>query len=119
MIANLLRGLAVVRSVWEGDLEIAALSHLDWGKPGVTSTDLATVAVDASVPNVEKLRAGLIDAIISVKAADYGVEAVRAAIAAAAEEDLPKFTEIGQCVITTANVDDPANEACIYQETPK
>lgn len=44
MIVNLLRGLAEIRSEWEGTLELSALSSLAFGRAPSWSTDLVAVA---------------------------------------------------------------------------
>lgn len=73
------------------------------------------VGVDGAPANVERLRNGELGAIVSVKAADYGSAAVQAAVDAIRGEELPAKTVIGQCVLTSETLDDPANEACLYE----
>lgn len=77
---------------------------------------LKMVGVDGAPANVQRLRDGELRAIVSVKAADYGVEAVQAAIAAIRGEQLPARTMIGQCILTAATLDDSANKGCLYEK---
>lgn len=75
---------------------------------------LVLIGLDGAPQNVDRLKAGLLNAIVSVKARDYGVEAIKAAVAAVKGEQLPANTVIGQCVLTKDNLSDPANAACLY-----
>lgn len=76
--------------------------------------DLFLIGVDGAPQNVERLKEGKLDAIVSVKARDYGTEAVKAVVAAVAGEQLPEKTVIGQCLLKADNLTDPANAACLY-----
>lgn len=77
------------------------------------------VGVDGAPSNVQRLRDGALAAIVSVKAADYGTEAVQAALKAIAGEELPADTVIGQCVLTADNLEDPKNAGCLYEKAQK
>ena len=77
--------------------------------------DLVLIAVDGAPQNVERLRKGRLDALVSVRAEDYGKEAIKAAVAAMNGQKLPQRTIIGQCLLTAANLDDPDNAPCLYQ----
>jgi ribose transport system substrate-binding protein len=79
------------------------------------SEDLILVGVDGAPENVDFVRAGKIDALVSVKAADYGVAVIKATVAVMAGEKLPANTVIGQCVLRADNLDDPENRACLYE----
>jgi ribose transport system substrate-binding protein len=72
------------------------------------------VGVDGAPANVQRLRDGELQAIVSVKAAEYGVQAVDAAVKAIRGERLPAKTVIGQCVLTKDTLEDPANRDCLY-----
>ena len=76
---------------------------------------LVMIGVDGAPQNVDRLKAGLLDAIVSVKARDYGIAAIDAAVAAVAGKDLPARTVIGQCVLKADNLMDPRNAACLYE----
>jgi ribose transport system substrate-binding protein len=74
-----------------------------------------TIAFDAFIDTIKRLRAGEVDAVGSVAARDYGVAAVDSAVDALNGKNLspevtPKF-----CILTAENVDDPSNEPCLYQ----
>jgi ribose transport system substrate-binding protein len=75
---------------------------------------LVKVALDGSPANVERLESGELDYIVGYKGREYGTEAVKAAVAAIAGEELPAFTEIDQCTITPDNVDE--SQDCIYEQ---
>jgi ribose transport system substrate-binding protein len=77
--------------------------------------DLILVGVDGAPENVDFLRAGKMDALVSVRAADYGVAIIKATVAVMAGEKLPANTVIGQCVLRADNLDDPENKACLYE----
>ena len=77
---------------------------------------LKMVGVDGAPANVQRLRDGELQAIVSVKAADYGIEAIQAAVKAIRGEELPARTVIGQCILTAATLDDPANKRCLYEK---
>jgi hypothetical protein len=55
------------------------------------------------------------DALVSVRAADYGVAIIKATVAVMAGEKLPANTVIGQCVLRADNLDNPENKACLYE----
>lgn len=74
------------------------------------------VGVDGAPANVQRLRDGELQAIVSVKAADYGTEAIDAAVKAIRGETLPARTVIGQCTLTQRTLDDPANKRCLYDK---
>jgi len=76
------------------------------------------VGVDGASPNVERLRDGALSALVSVKAADYGTQVIRTALAAIDGKELPAQTVIGQCVLTADNLDDPRNADCLYDKAP-
>lgn len=77
--------------------------------------DLALIGVDGAPQNVDRLKEGKLDAIVSVKAKDYGTQAIKAVVAAVAGEQLPEKTVIGQCLLRADNLDDPKNAACLYE----
>ena len=77
---------------------------------------LKMVGVDGAPANVQRLRDGELRAIVSVKAADSGVEAIDAAVKAIRGDRLPPKTVIGQCILTQATLDDPANKRCLYDK---
>ena len=81
--------------------------------------DLVLVGVDGAPENVALLRQGKMDALVSVKARDYGVEVIKAVVAASAGERLPPNTVIGQCVLTADTLDDPQNASCLYDSPPQ
>jgi ribose transport system substrate-binding protein len=74
------------------------------------------VGVDGAPANVARLKHGDLSAIVSVKAADYGTAMVQAALRSIKGETLPPKTVIGQCVLTTQTLDDPANKRCLYEK---
>jgi ribose transport system substrate-binding protein len=78
-----------------------------------------TVAFDAFVDNIEALKAGKLDAVVSVAAREYGAETVRAAVDALDGKDVPPEIQPKVCVLTADNVDDPANQACLYEGAPR
>lgn len=77
--------------------------------------ELVLIGVDGAPQNVERLKQGKLDAIVSVKARDYGVEAIKAVVAAVAGQKLPEKTLIGQCLLKSDNLADPENAACLYE----
>ena len=77
--------------------------------------DLILVGVDGAPENVDLVKAGKVDALVSVKAADYGVALIKATVAVMAGEKLPANTVIGQCVLRADNLDDAENKACLYE----
>lgn len=78
-----------------------------------------TVGFDAFVQNIKFLQSGKLDAIVSVAARQYGNETVRAAVDALNGKDVPRAIEPKICVFTADNVEDPANEACLYSGAPQ
>jgi ribose transport system substrate-binding protein len=78
-----------------------------------------TVAFDAFVDNIDALEAGKLDAVVSVAAREYGAETVRAAVDALNGKDVPPEIQPKVCVLTADNVDDPANQACLYEGAPR
>jgi ribose transport system substrate-binding protein len=76
--------------------------------------ELVLIGVDGAPQNVERLRTGKLDAIVSVKARDYGTMAIQAAVIAVSGDDLPQRTEIGQCLLTAETLSDPDNAPCLY-----
>jgi len=75
---------------------------------------LVLIGVDGAPANVDRLKQGKLAAIVSVKARDYGVEAVKAAAAAVHGDTLPEKTLIGQCLLKSENLTEPDNAACLY-----
>lgn len=90
--------------------EVPALERA--GKLG----EVKLVGMDGAPPNVARLQSGALSVIVSVKAADYGKAAVRAAVEAIEGETLPPKTVIGQCILTPENLDDPKNADCLYEK---
>jgi ribose transport system substrate-binding protein len=78
-----------------------------------------TVAFDAFVDNIKALRAGKLDAVVSVAARQYGAETVRAAVDALNGKKVPRSIQPKVCVLTADNVDDPSNAPCLYQGAPQ
>jgi ribose transport system substrate-binding protein len=78
-----------------------------------------TVAFDAFIFNVKALRAGRLDAIVSVAAREYGKDTVKAAVDALNGKHVPSRIKPKTCVLTADNLDDPANQACLYQGAPQ
>jgi ribose transport system substrate-binding protein len=76
--------------------------------------DLVLIGLDGAPQNVERLRQGKLDAIVSVKARDYGTEAIKAAVAAVEGKELPQKTLIGRCLLTAETLSDPENDPCLY-----
>jgi ribose transport system substrate-binding protein len=78
-----------------------------------------TVAFDAFIANVKALRAGRLDAIVSVAALDYGKDTVDAALDALNGKQVPSTIEPKVCVLTADTIDDPANKPCLYSGAPQ
>jgi ribose transport system substrate-binding protein len=78
-----------------------------------------TVAFDAFLSNVKALRAGRLDAIVSVAALDYGKDTVRAAVDALNGKSVPDRIKPKSCVLTADTIDDPANKPCLYSGAPQ
>jgi ribose transport system substrate-binding protein len=78
-----------------------------------------TVAFDAFIANVKALRAGRLDAVVSVAAREYGKDTVQAAVDALNGKQVPARLKPKICVLTADNLDDPANQACLYQGAPQ
>jgi ribose transport system substrate-binding protein len=78
-----------------------------------------TVAFDAFIANVKALRAGRLDAVVSVAAREYGKDTVKAAVDALKGKSVPSRIKPKICVLTADNLDDPANQACLYQGAPQ
>jgi ribose transport system substrate-binding protein len=78
-----------------------------------------TVAFDAFVDNIKALRAGKLDAVVSVAARQYGADTVKAAVDALNGKQVPKSIQPKVCVLTAESVDDPANEPCLYEGAPQ
>ena len=76
------------------------------------------VALDGMTPNIQRLRDGAVQVLISWKPAHYGAAAVKAAVDAVNGEALPPKTVIGQCVLTAETVEDPKNADCVYDKAP-
>jgi ribose transport system substrate-binding protein len=74
------------------------------------------VGVDGAPSNVQRLKDGALSAIVSVKAADYGSAIIESALRAIKGEKLPPKTIMGQCVLTTKTLDEPANKGCLYDK---
>jgi ribose transport system substrate-binding protein len=81
--------------------------------------DVQAVAFDAFVDNIEALRAGKLEAVVSVAARQYGAETVRAAVDALDGKRVPPEIKPKVCVLTADNVDDPANKPCLYEGAPR
>lgn len=80
--------------------------------------DVRTVAFDAFVDNIEALRDGKLDAVVSVAARQYGADTVRAAVDALDGKQVPREIQPKVCVLTADNVDDPSNRPCLYEGAP-
>ena len=78
-----------------------------------------TVAFDAFSDNIKALRAGRLDAVVSVAAREYGVDTVDAALDALAGKAVPDTIQPKVCVLTADNIDDPANKPCLYSGAPQ
>jgi ribose transport system substrate-binding protein len=78
-----------------------------------------TVAFDAFIANVKALRAGRLDAIVSVGALEYGKDTVRAAVDALNGKHVPSTIKPKVCVLTASTIDDPANKPCLYSGAPQ
>ncbi|HET8813615.1 MAG TPA: substrate-binding domain-containing protein [Solirubrobacterales bacterium] len=78
--------------------------------------EVTLIGVDGAPPNIERLRSGALAALVSVKAANYGIAAIDAALKAIDGETLPPETMIGQCLITADTIDDPKNADCLYEK---
>jgi ribose transport system substrate-binding protein len=78
-----------------------------------------TVAFDAFIANVKALRARRLDAVVSVAAREYGKDTVQAAVDALKGKHVPARIKPKICVLTADNLDDPANQACLYQGAPQ
>jgi ribose transport system substrate-binding protein len=78
-----------------------------------------TVAFDAFIANVKALRAGRLDAVVSVAALEYGKDVVRAAVDALNGKHVPATIKPKVCVLTADTIDDPANKACLYSGAPQ
>jgi ribose transport system substrate-binding protein len=78
-----------------------------------------TVAFDAFLANVKALRAGRLDALVSVAALDYGKDIVQAAVDALNGKHVPSTIKPKVCVLTASNLDDPANKPCLYSGAPQ
>jgi ribose transport system substrate-binding protein len=78
-----------------------------------------TVAFDAFIANVKALRAGRLDAVVSVAALEYGKDTVQAAVDALNGKSVPSTIKPKVCVLTADNLDDPANKACLYSGAPQ
>jgi ribose transport system substrate-binding protein len=78
-----------------------------------------TVAFDAFIANVKALRAGRLDAIVSVAALDYGRDTVNAAVDALKGKSVPSTIKPKVCVLTADTIDDPANKPCLYSGAPQ
>ncbi|HET8815035.1 MAG TPA: substrate-binding domain-containing protein [Solirubrobacterales bacterium] len=76
------------------------------------------VGLDGAPGNIQRLREGAVQTIISVRTVDFGTTIIQAAVEAIEGKDLPAETRIGHCVLTAENVDDPENSACIYEKAP-
>jgi ribose transport system substrate-binding protein len=78
-----------------------------------------TVAFDAFVDNIKALRAGKLDAVVSVAARQYGADTVQAAVDALNGEQVPSSIQPKVCVLTADNVDEPSNAPCLYEGAPQ
>ena len=72
------------------------------------------VALDGQAANIQYLRDGAIQTLISLEPTEYGNAMIQSAVKAANGEELPSQVKIPMCVLTADTVDDPANSACIY-----
>jgi ribose transport system substrate-binding protein len=81
--------------------------------------DVKTVAFDAFVQNIQMLKEGKLDAVVSVAARDYGASTVRAAVDAINGKDVPRKIQPKICPFTAATVDDAANAPCLYSRAPQ
>jgi ribose transport system substrate-binding protein len=78
-----------------------------------------TVAFDAFVHNMKMLRAGQLDAVVSVAAREYGTATVKAAVDALNGKSVQKKIQPKICAFTAENVDDPENQPCLYSRAPQ
>jgi len=78
-----------------------------------------TVAFDAFVQNIELLKQGKLDAVVSVAARQYGADTVKAAVDALNGKTVPKRIKPKICPFTAATVDDPENAPCLYSRAPQ
>jgi ribose transport system substrate-binding protein len=78
-----------------------------------------TVAFDAFTENIDALRAGKLDAVVSVAALDYGVDTVKAAVDALNGKSVPDELQPKVCVLTADNVGDPSTKPCLYSGAPQ
>lgn len=76
--------------------------------------ELIVIGTDGAPQNVQRVRDGKLKALVSNKAVIYGIEAIKAAVAAIKGKELPVHTLIGQCVLTKETLGDPANADCLY-----
>jgi ribose transport system substrate-binding protein len=74
------------------------------------------VALDGQAANIQYLRDGAIETLISLQPKEYGNALIQAAVKAANGEELPAQIQIPMCVLTVETVDDPANAPCIYEQ---
>ncbi len=78
-----------------------------------------TVGFDAFIQNIKSLRAGKLDAVVSVAARDYGIDTVKAAVDALNGKRVASSIQPKICVLTADNVDDPSNQPCLYSGAPQ
>ena len=76
---------------------------------------IRTVAFDATPSEVADLKAGSIDAIVSVPAGEEGSIAVETAFKALNGETVEKIIALKNCTITKENLTAPDIQPCIYQ----
>jgi ribose transport system substrate-binding protein len=100
-----------IDTIFDQEASVTAIERA--GREG----EIKTVGFDGAPENIKRLTDGRVNAIVSVAAADYGEAAIQAAVDAIDGKELPRFTEIRQCVLTRDNLDDPANRPCIYEDT--
>jgi ribose transport system substrate-binding protein len=77
------------------------------------------VALDGMAPNIQRLRDGAIQTLISLQPREYANAMIQSAVKAANGEELPAQVKIPMCVLTSDTVDDPANAACVYEQRPQ
>jgi ribose transport system substrate-binding protein len=77
---------------------------------------LKVVGLDGQAANIENLKSGALQTLISLQPGGYGKAIIQAAVKAANGEELPPQIKIPMCVLTVETVDDPENAACIYQQ---
>jgi ribose transport system substrate-binding protein len=87
------------------------------GIKNVGATGVKIVAFDASPKEVEDLKAGTINALVSQKPFDIGKFGVEQAVHALKGEPVQKQIETGFVVATAQNIDDPSVSKYLYKSS--